>query len=636
MRGEGKTGDAVWQQWLLWLFLFAGIFLGPAAWTAQHAVFFGLAGLLVIVGGAPRVSRGMVWLAGVFILCLFMAFLPASLFSVPQWRKELAGLGIASDSQVIQRGMALEMALAFALTVMVGLWVAGRRFCAGTSKRMALVFTVGVAAYALLSWLLRDQLAQLRGKDHFGFFPNRNHSATSLVMGGVCGMGCLVQSIREKRGGVAIAAAVALVIIFVGLIFWSESRAGIVLLVAGMAAFALLAGRSALGGNTGKALGLAALLGIGLFAVGSSDVKERLVSTIVRSSSDDSSNADFRVPTWLDTLAMIKDAPLPGVGAGQFRFVFPQYRGRTSAEQFADSYHPESDWLWIAAESGVPAAVALFLLVGIAAAVSIRKLKEGRGRTVRAACLVAALVIPLHGFFDVPGHRAILAWTGCWLFALSLPPLEAQVSVSTRWFQWLPWKSLGGASVLAGIFLGAVTWFGTNPPAIVAADHALREAELLVRKDKQLRADAHARGDAVYDPHASADPLEDAYDLLGNTVPTAPLDRRLYGNRGMLGLQFDGRDDDIDRFFAIERTLAPRRIDIPLKQGGLWAPIDSTRAKKLWLLADQTAKELDERLGFDGKFTKEVANRVRAAAKPYPELRNFANSMDTNQSAVPK
>lgn len=624
--------ENAWQPWLVWLFLLAGIFLGPAGWTAQHAIFFSGAGLLVIVGAAPSISRSMGWLAGFFILFLFAAFLPASLFPEPVWRKDLAGLGVSGDSQVIQKVMALEMTVVFVLIVMVGLWLTGRRSSVGALKRMAFVFTLGVAVYALLAWLLRDSLAQVRGRDHFGFFPNRNHTATYLVMGGICGMGCFVQAIREKRGAVAITVAVALVVILVGLIFWSESRAGIVLLVAGMVAFAALAGKHMLGSHTGKALGLVALLAVGLFAVGSSDVKERLASTIIRSSSDDSSNVDFRIPTWLDTMTMIRDAPLSGVGAGQFRFVFPQYRVRTSAEQFADSYHPESDWLWIAAESGIPAAIALFLLVGIAAIVSIRKLKDGRGRTVRAACLVAALIIPLHGLFDVPGHRAILAWTGCWLFALSLPPLDGEPSSSSRWIGWLPWKSLGVVSLAAGILLGTVTWFGVKPPAIVAADHALRDADLLVRKDNQLRAEAHARGDSAYDPHEAVDPLEDAYRLLGQTTLRAPLDRRLYKNWGMLGLQFEGRDDDIDRFFAIERMLAPDRIGIPVNQGALWAPIDPERAKKLWLIADETARGLDERLGLEGKLTKGVANRVRGAAKPYPDLRDFANSMETNRS----
>src|SRR5690606_7154705 len=151
------------------------------------------------------------------------------------------------------------------LTVVTGLWLAGRRFSVGTLKRMAFVFTLGVAVYALSSWVLRDHLAQIRGRDHFGFFPNRNHSATYLVMGAIGGMGSFVQAIREKRGVMASTMAVVLVTILVGLIFWSESRAGIVLLVAGMAAFALLAGKSVMENHTGKAIGLVVLLGIGLF-----------------------------------------------------------------------------------------------------------------------------------------------------------------------------------------------------------------------------------------------------------------------------------------------------------------------------------------------------------------------------------
>lgn len=635
MREGMISGETAWKSWLVGLFLFVGIFLGPAAWTAQHAIFFAVAGLIVIAGGVPRISRRMCWLVGIFILCLLTAFLPASLFPTPEWRKELAGLGIGNGSQVLQSGMAMEMVIVFALTILVGLWLSGRRVSSETLKHLALAFTIGVAGYALLSWLLREPLGQMRGRDHFGFFPNRNHSATYLVMGGISGLGCFMQAVREKRSLAAIAAAVALVVILVGLIFWSESRAGIVLLVVGMAAYAVFAGSQVVGNQTAKALGLVALLGAGLFAVGSSEVKERLVSTITRSSTDDSSNADFRIPTWLDTLTMIRDAPLSGVGAGQFRFIFPQYRDRTALEQFADSYHPESDWLWIAAESGIPAAIALLLLVGIATFISARKLKEGRGRAVRAACLVAALVIPLHGFFDVPGHRVILAWTGCWLYALSLPPLEGQASAVIPWSRWLPWKSLGLASLLAGVFLGGVAWFGVKPPAVVSADHALKEGELLLRKDEKMRAEAHARGDTKYAPPEAEDPFEIAYQLLGDAAARTPLERRLYRDRASFALHLDDRDAEIDRLFAIERALAPGRIDVPVRQGTLWAPIDPERSKVLWTEAKVLAEELDSRFKLDGRFSKEVAERIRAAAKTYPKLQDFANSVDTSRSGNP-
>jgi hypothetical protein len=167
---------------------------------------------------------------------------------------------------------------------------------------------------------------------------------------------------------------------------------------------------------------------------------------------------------------------------------------------------------------------------------------------------------------------------------------------------------------------------------VVAADHALRQGELLLMKDDQLRAEARARGAEIYDPHAAGDPLEHAYQLLGETTRRTAMDRRLYRDRGIFGLQFDDRDEEIAQFFAIERALAPRRIDIPVRQGALWAPVDTERAKILWLEAEEIAKALDEKLGLDGRFTKEVANRVRKAAKPYPELKNFANSMSTNRS----
>ncbi len=75
---------------------------------------------------------------------------------------------------------------------------------------------------------------------------------------------------------------------------------------------------------------------------------------------------DIRPTLWRSTIELIADHPITGVGAGRFRAVFPKYRGidfMRSAKAGAVNDHPHNELLNVAAELGLPMAIAWAILV---------------------------------------------------------------------------------------------------------------------------------------------------------------------------------------------------------------------------------------------------------------------------------
>jgi O-antigen ligase len=72
---------------------------------------------------------------------------------------------------------------------------------------------------------------------------------------------------------------------------------------------------------------------------------------------------DKRTKVFQDTALMIWDYPLTGTGLGTYAFVYPFYARKSIGE--AGAVHPESDWMMIAAESGLPCLICAMLLLGV-------------------------------------------------------------------------------------------------------------------------------------------------------------------------------------------------------------------------------------------------------------------------------
>lgn len=141
---------------------------------------------------------------------------------------------------------------------------------------------------------------------------------------------------------------------------------------------------------------------------------------------------DYRLRIWRDCLALIADFPLGGAGLGSFPGVYPLY-GRLDLVADSRLLHPDSSWVLLAVEWGLPAT----LLLGAAAvALLVRRPPETNPDPGAAALAITRAGVTawlVAGISDVALHRPAVALVGASLVALlpwpSLPRL--------RWPRWL-------------------------------------------------------------------------------------------------------------------------------------------------------------------------------------------------------
>ncbi|MFM7181397.1 MAG: O-antigen ligase family protein, partial [Verrucomicrobiales bacterium] len=477
-------------------------------------------------------------------------------------------------------------------------------------RHLALAFICAIAAYAVVSKFMQGESVHGSGSgaERFGILPNRNHSAFLLAMGVVAGLGCILQAMREKRWFGLAVALVATVICAWATAVWSISRAGILLAAVGAVVWLPLMGWTYLGRNGRWAVVLLVAAFAGAFALTDSVVKQRISKTIASPTSIEADqeagqntdlteallDKDFRVPTALDAFDLIREQPWTGVGAGQFRYIFPQYRVRSSVHNHTQHFHPESDWLWIATEFGIPAAVFLLLAVVLALSFAARGVMRGRERAVRAACLAAAALLPIHGLIDVPGHRIGLALAAAWLFSLALHSRpegveESPVDASGR----APaWRRLWALPVL--LIAGWMIWLqggGNGGALMMASDAARKEVAKWMEIDKEAREKASQEG-KFFSPPEEEDPLVQALAVLEQAVLSNPLDPALRREQGFVAIFFDNRYDLVRSAFAIERSLDPSWVGCAVEQSQIWACALPEESESLWDVAMGRAEKI--------------------------------------------
>jgi O-antigen ligase len=582
------------------------------------------AGLLMILW--PPVLRLPRWwtaLAAGFILFALAGFLPREWFQIPSWRRELeAGGGWTGRHGFLQPLLTAEVMSGFAATAIVVLFLLGHRTNSAGHQRIALSFVLGVGA-----WTSAALLTHERG-GLFGFFPNRNHTATLLAMGAITGLGCLAHAIRRKDPWKIPLSAIPLILCLYTLLVVSESRAGVVLTLAGLSLWVILTGFRHLQGNAGKALILLLIAAAGIFSIVDSTARKRLTTTMEQLStpepdvrnappspfSDGTTSpqevpADGRVSIFQDTLRMIHHEPWTGVGPGQFAQVFPQYREKISASNDSKCLHPESDWLMMLAETGWPATLCLAGGVVWVFIVAVKQARMGRARFLRTGSIAGASLLCIHGIFDVPGHRVGLAWAAALLLALSLRAQPGSGSLPNR-FSGHSWRGIGLILAAGGLFLINAQWSGRYVLPSVQVRQSMRQAENFYDQDQAAYDRAKSEG-SDYDPPPAEDPLMAALAKVGQAVDIAPLDPYLHYVRGSLALHYDDQRELAVRSFGVQRRLEPTRVNVPLHQALAWNVQDSHQVSSLWKealnrAATEDARQPNSPFGVKGTYQRLV------------------------------
>lgn len=394
---------------------------------------------LVIAPQRVPVSSSITRPLLLFALLALGGFLPVFESSWPWWRQSFAtdfgiDLGFFHSPQP---WVTLESWVVIAIGL-IWLWhCLGRGFTEQERRWLMRMLTVLVAVIAGLSiWFKYADIAVPFWRrsewvlNYFGPFPNRNHFGALLAMGAVLAFAVIFDSYRRRSSWWAAYSLCLIPILWA--LFNNTSRAGLALFFIGLLAWMAFASFSR---QSARRIGIATALLLVLVAF--TFIFGRHILDRISVPGDLSPGGiSARLQVWGACAGLIAKTPFLGVGLGCFDAVFPFHKNYLDTE--SRNIHPESSWLWLTAEAGVPAALMLVLaLLKFIVRTGIWRGTHGKkNRTdqrLRNACAVAALILPVHSLVDTPGHQPGLVCTAALLAGLSLRPRRIVGVVQSRY-----------------------------------------------------------------------------------------------------------------------------------------------------------------------------------------------------------
>lgn len=116
-------------------------------------------------------------------------------------------------------------------------------------------------------------------------------------------------------------------------------------------------------------------------------------------------SAKSRLGVWRDSIGLIHDFALLGVGANGFRMVYPGYRSNTERKSFT---HAENEYVELAVDGGV---VGVLLALGLAVSLGFAFAKNARAGVLSAGLglglLGSTVVVLVHNAVDFPLHAPV-------------------------------------------------------------------------------------------------------------------------------------------------------------------------------------------------------------------------------------
>lgn len=576
------TSDRVNQRCLAALLLalggaVIGIFTAGTKEPWGFSAFFlgaGLAGLVATPSAKPK--RVPTILGLLFVAATLLAQLPLSWFGTPAWRMNFPTTSLVQlgNSVAVMPGLAIWWSGVLLLT-----WMAARLLLSTPLEMRSLATFLHIVSGVIAVYAVTSIVDQQTTWNYpfsqggvFGLLPNRNHTATVLVVGAIISFGLMQWELLHGWRIAAASAALCGAPALAALLFFSVSRAGVLLLCAGFLIWAAGAARTAANRRmlAVSAAALVIFLG-GLFVFGGSTVRNRIGSLLKDSlaaepQAQQAEPVDFRLPIFKDAISLSADAPITGIGLGHFADEFPHYQ--KAALRSAWALHPESDWMMVVAESGVLAVVALGLLAAWYLKVmwAGRSLEGGLLRWTVASAIAAAM---LHALIDVPWHRAPLGWFLLVTACAAIPRGQELV-----WPKWLRVEQicLGVLLLVAGGCLGWMSIAGRPLPHLRWEDYDTR-LKLLGEEQK------HEKG--VY--------------VAQDAIAEFPLNPRAYLWYMGFARTFIGMESEMAEAGRLASYVDPVQPRIPSGEAVVWAGIDSAAEASARAEAAQRAARIDRK-----------------------------------------
>jgi O-antigen ligase len=505
-----------------------------ASLAAATALLFFLAPPTRSLGTVPNVAFGAL------VALTLVAFLPARWFPLPDWRSMLENMGARLPPTVsAQPWLTFESTLQFFLGLSWSYYLLGTDWSLAARKKawnFIALLIVGLSGALIAAHFLQRRIPFWPDTPQFGFFPNRNHTSNVLGVGGILVYALALDSFARKQRHWWIWIAVLSVIC--SALILDYSRAGIILLAGGSVAWHVFWLITSSNKRRPLIAFSAILLLLFLFIWNGGETIMRFVGE----ESDYLSPGNMRFAIYRDTLGLIAQSPLIGIGLRNFGFVFATSQQHSIGPDVA--VHPESDWLWAAAELGWLAP----LFIGVLFVWWIKRcfpFQPGTFRLLRFAAMVCGCGFALHAFFDVPGHHigAILPTLLLAGTALHPNPLFKRSSVIPILFR------LTGIMLLLAAFFWFSSFAGSMKlPTNVTVEHWQKEIDRALDQND----------------------YENASGMASRALRIAPLDWSIYYQRAVAEVGLHARAP-AKRDFAIARYLLPQWPDLSLKEGSSWA-----------------------------------------------------------------
>lgn len=412
------------------------LWLEPSAARVQWLTIAAVGGLWLAFPPSARLPAIWRGITAALLGLPLLVLLPLGAWDTDLWRNQLAQTGNVFPLLTPQPWLMLLTLAGYAAAIAFAVWL----FLAEWSERQrrALTWCLGglalVVAGGIVGRLALGIAPSAFIESGLGPFPSRNQGGLFFALAALWWLFLAGQARREQRVIRGVGCALAAVIC-AGLTVANGSRAGMGFLGIGLILQCALGGW---GMARSRRLLLAGLL---VVIAGFVFWEIRDLPAFRR---DGGTNVSFRQAVQTDTLDLIRDSPLVGIGLGNYDAVFVFYRTRSASEYRVA--HAENDWLHAAAETGIPTALLLAAIwVGLLTQIGRRWRRDPSPRTVTIALIL--LLFAIHLVFDQSGHApGILFWL---LLMVSLPFSVPEAGRVPRWRgRWI-----GGVLIMIALVL---------------------------------------------------------------------------------------------------------------------------------------------------------------------------------------
>ena len=558
-------------------------------------------GLLVMNPPRNRLPYSFLFLAAAMALSPLLALLPLPAALQADWRQALVndhGLNLPMTWSA-QPWVTWENWCAMMVVLLWFAWGAGHWQTSGDRAPVMRQLALGLSLLAIVSLAFhflgwQPQSWGVGTEKDIGPYANRNHFSCLMAMNAVLCIATAYDLLRRKNS-LWVVFALGLVPSFAAVMV-NTSLGGLLIFSAGITAwlaFATLRGKSLQKVAIAGSIVLVLTAGVLLFG-------QHLLGQMFDSDTSiiEKMTEGARPAVYRDTLALIAQNPVLGVGMGNFAAVF----GMTNsmAEGYVRFRHPESDWLWFLAEVGWLATLVLLIsLVLFVSWMGLWKASQGstqrRERRARLAAGLAVLVSIGHGAVDVPNHTLSHALIVALLAGMALH--HQPLSAAPGRLLVLPFR-LGGILLIGAACLWGATGFGYMTPM----------GESIWRRDLAQSKAFLRQGE-----------VKAAAEVIEHVIQATPLSWEAYFVRAETSLKLGLPSSQALADFARARALEPNVANYCMIEAQLWLRFDPMMAVPAWREALRREKSEDT-TRYD---------QMLQAAQLHPELRPAVRDLAT-------